>query len=236
MWLTITALAGFILAINASFACDFVRVDLSQAASDNGLGNVGDVGFGLLTYESPISEDTSGYNACIEWDRNREAKNYFSDGFWKAARAFAIMGNIGSGIGMVAAVLMCCMAFGREARVILAFCLLWASVCEVLTFLIFASDTCELYDCVFSMGGGLAIAACIMCFISAVLMSKLPSENEDFLPGTSAAGAKFPSASANGTTTVEELGKCPRECYEKDSTKLLTNNREQWSLMEPRRL
>jgi hypothetical protein len=121
------------------------------------------------------------------------------DAAWKTAVSFAIIGNIATGISMIAAIIMTSLTLRRSVVLGLVGFQVLAFISELLTFVAFASSICNNYNnCKISTSAGLALAASLVSFIAAMLFNMIPPGRE-FIPGTTMFTAEPP-----GTVTVQE--------------------------------
>eukprot|EP00545_Synedropsis_sp_CCMP1620_P005669 CAMPEP_0119012484 /NCGR_PEP_ID=MMETSP1176-20130426/6778_1 /TAXON_ID=265551 /ORGANISM="Synedropsis recta cf, Strain CCMP1620" /LENGTH=238 /DNA_ID=CAMNT_0006965451 /DNA_START=160 /DNA_END=876 /DNA_ORIENTATION=+ len=201
IWALIFSIIAYCFAINASYGCFYVTAKLPDDTAI-GIINEGTLGFGLFSYSNPLnsfSEDV-GYS-CIVY--NYDIADYFFDAPFKTARAFGIMGNISIGIPMIAAILLSCMTLSKGLLKLFTYMLFFGSFCELMTFIVFASEICTNYQCQFSVGAGLAIGGSIAAFITGWIFLKIPGVNEDdIFPGAMTAGGVVSQPA--GTVTVQE--------------------------------
>lgn len=111
----------------------------------------------------------------------------FLDGPFKAARAFAVLANIFVGAGALALVFASCAYFEIVLLHGCGWLLIIGSVCEALTFLLYASKVTDgPHNGRFWWGSGLAIASSIAALFAGILTIRLPpSERESTLPSSS---------------------------------------------------
>lgn len=159
------------------------------------------MGFGLLTYSmDQMNSGTTKYE-CFPWTPT--TSQYFFDAPWKTAVAFGIIGNIATGICLIAAAIMTSMTFGRTVIVGLAGLQFLAAISELLTLIAFASDICSTYDCQFAASAGLAIGASLVSMVAGIFFYKTPP-GQEFIPATTTIGGSGGDAEAPGTVTVQE--------------------------------
>ena len=149
---------------------------------------------GLFTYSSRIIDSVGLDYECLAWSPT-DWQNF--DAAWKTAVSFAIIGNIATGISMIAAIIMTSMTFRRSVILGLVGFQVLAFISELLTFVAFATNICKTSHCKVSTSAGLAIGASITSFVAAILFYKTP-------PGRFLILAKpmFP-AEVPGTVTVQ---------------------------------
>lgn len=197
-WALLWTIIAYSFAFNASYGCFYVT---AQIPDDTPLGIItgGSLGFGLLSYSDPLTDFRQDFSyQCFAWTPS--AADYFFDASWKTARAFGVMGNLSTGIPMIAAILMSCMSLSKGILKIFTYVLFFGSLCELLTFIAFSSDVCTEYNCEFDVGAGLAIGGSIAAFIGGYIFSKLPDvDGENFMPGAMISGGQ-----PAGTVTVQE--------------------------------
>ena len=206
-WALLMALIAYSFTISASYGCFYVSVTIPD---DTTLGYLdltfeGTMGFGLLSHSTDyqINGNTYSSNAyeCTPW--SYDAANYFFDAAWKTGRAFSIIANVCIGISMLAAFVMSCMSVSKNLIRVFTGLLFLGSLCELLTFVAFASSVCTDYNCKFDTGAGLAIGGSIAAFIAGILFSKIPlaARDDDFIPAGFSGGG---GGEAPGTVTVQE--------------------------------
>ena len=199
LWALLFACIAYSLAISASFGCFFVTVQIPYDRTFGGTTFEGSMGFGLMTHSRGVEHFYGAANhVCIPWSYN--AANYFFDEAWQTARAFGIIANICTGISMLAAFIMTCMPFSETLIRVFTGLLFFGSLCELLTFVAFASSVCSDYDCQFGESAGFAIGGSIAAFIAGILFCKIPlAPDDDFIPAVIMDGGEAP-----GTVMVQE--------------------------------
>jgi hypothetical protein len=179
VWVTVIAILTYVFAMTVAFGCAFVAIDLEDSGSPIRDGD-NNVLVGFFSLEAGSQSNDS--DACIGW--SNEAKDFFFDGAWRAAGAFAVITSVIVFIIIIVSFCLACVAVDRSCLRFI-FCLLVFSVlCEILTIaLAFASDLCDRFDCKLEAGAGLAIAASVLLFLNGVLfLCTKPATNNRELP------------------------------------------------------
>jgi hypothetical protein len=199
VWALLFSIISYCFAINASYGCFYVTASVPDDTII-GIINEGTLGFGLFSYSDPLNAYYDLTYSCITY--SYDVAEYFFDAAFQAARAFGVMGNIAIGVPMIAAILLSCMTLSKGILKIFTIMLFFGSLCEILTFVIFASEMCSNYNCKFNVGAGLAIGGCLSAFVTGMFFAKIPPvDDEDFFPGEMTGGGGQP---APGTVTVQE--------------------------------
>ena len=205
-WALLFALVAFSLTVCASYGCFYVSVTIPDGTKIGGFTFEGSMGFGFVSHSTngyQINGITysSGNYECTPW--SSDAMDHLFDAAWTTARVFGVLAYVCIGISMLAAFVMSCMSFSKNLIRVFTGLLFLGSLCELLTFVAFASSVCTDYNCKFDTGAGLAIGGSIAAFIAGILFSKIPlaDRDDDFIPAVISSGG---GGEAPGTVTVQE--------------------------------
>ena len=172
------ATLALLLSAIANFWC--YSVQLRPAALDS----VATLRFGLFSQSQLSSVEVSISDAEITTEQKCTAYSDSADfdGFWKAARAFAIIGFIiGAAITFALWLVPCFPQRYNDSvwKCLTAIFLLLVPVCQGLTFLMMKSDMCQEYPrtwlygehCQLGAGGFINIASIITWFLAGIIMA-----------------------------------------------------------------
>ena len=161
------------MGVFANNSCYFAAVNL-QAATDLDLTEA----FGIWSRFSPYED------YCVEYTAQEET--ILLDGKWRGARAMAVLANVCGGVTLIIAICLSCVSIPKmflNATALLSVC---AGFFQCLTFIFFASDACETYNCQFSHGAGVAIGAVILYMLNTCIILRIPmyegGDDEMFTP------------------------------------------------------
>ncbi len=132
---------------------------------------------------------------------------------WQIARIFGVVATTGGFLYSLLTLVICCSTKCKPLRAFTAFTLcVVLTLCQSLTFIVFASEFCEEYDCVFSRSSGWSAGA-LTCFFGSGLCHlimkdypglqsvKLYQETLEMIPTSN---ATYPSLPRERTTVDEE--------------------------------
>jgi hypothetical protein len=125
------------------------------------------MGYGLLWREETALEDkvTSRRVQCTAF--NDHEKDRF-DGIWKLGMAYAYMAIIIVSLSSIAALALACATYSQRWKNALSACFVVGAMCQVLTFVVLASDICEeSEDCTLSFGAGITIGGIAFSLLAA---------------------------------------------------------------------
>lgn len=111
-------------------------------------------------------------NYCVTW--SSEARSLYFDGAWNSGLAFAILATIFSGVPMITSFFFACFSFDTSVLKMCGYMLMFASLCEFLSFIAFAAEFCSGGTCKFSVGAGLAILGGVNAWLTAGIFMKIP--------------------------------------------------------------
>jgi hypothetical protein len=152
---------GILFALAALGDCSFVEVkreiELPLVPSFESTR-----GLGLVTFDKPNGECYWYNEFSDEADVEDQIRWYFdklgSD--WEVARGFAYSTPVIGFVLFLYSLCLCCSAEVRGIRYVMAFVLaVLLTIFQGLTFLVYASDLCEEFDCDFSRSSGFSVAA-----------------------------------------------------------------------------
>jgi hypothetical protein len=123
-------------------------------------------GLGLFSYQEPLRKGLS----CVYYSPDQIA---FLDGAFRAARVFGHIANFFTGSAALMLLAIGCIDFSDVAVNAIGLMLLVGALFSLLTFTLFASKICD-FDCDFSSGAGLALAAALSGSATAFLVFKIP--------------------------------------------------------------
>jgi hypothetical protein len=146
----------------------------------------------LFGYEK-IGSNSNGF-VCVKYSPTQV--EFFLDAPWKAARAFAIIANICSGMTLLCLLVSSCVAYPPIALQGLAGLSFFSGVSVILTFLLFASVVGDApFNGSFYYGGAMTIIGCISCFITAMLLLQIqPPSSHNYV-------VREPTNASHNTTT-----------------------------------
>lgn len=144
---------------------------------------------------------------CVEYTAQEEI--YLLDGKWKGARAMAVLANFCGGVTMIITICLSCVSIPKmflQSTGLLSLC---AGFFQCLTFIYFASDACNTFNCQFSSGAGVALGASILYLINACIIFRIPmyegSDEEVFTPANAAPTNQDNAPPGSVQVTVTEL-------------------------------
>lgn len=125
------------------------------------------IGIGLYSYE-----DLQNTRQCYVY--SQAALDHFLDPPFKAARAFAVMANLCTGVTMICLICLSCMSFTKLVMKMVGCLSLLGGLFQCFTLLIFASEICTKGGgCTFYIGAGLSIAAALLAMINGCFIFSL---------------------------------------------------------------
>jgi hypothetical protein len=154
-WVVMIAIPTLCLMAAGMGGCNYVRVNDDQ------------MGWGLIWREETVSEDelTSRRIQCTSFD-DRQTDRF--DGIWKLGMTFAYIAIIIVSISSIAALALSCATYSQRWKNILSTCFVVGAICQVLTFVVLASDICEENeDCTLSFGAGITIGGIAFSLLAA---------------------------------------------------------------------
>jgi hypothetical protein len=188
----------------ASNGCTFVKIDggLFDFPPYSSQSSFVNNGVGLFSYEDSFQ---SGWR-CSYYSNNMIDNADYFDGAFRTARAFAVMANTFTGIAMICLIISACVGFAPAAMKGVGALLIFGSLCELLTFVFFASEVCNSFSCDFYGGAGFAVASIILSSLTGLLTLKIPPENDPYQGGSMppSPAAAVPVPGTPGTQTVTE--------------------------------
>jgi len=198
-----------------------VAVDLRNAT---GLDYTGlqNFGFGLFSRESPTE------NYCTNYSANEES--LFVDEKWREARAMSLLANVCGGITVIIAICLSCVSIPQMFLKQTAGLSFFAGLFQCLTFIYFASDACDEFDCRFSQGAGVAVGATVMYMFNTFILLKIPpyeGHEEQFTPATNAQDPPPGSVQVTVTEMPDGSKKTTRTVVNADGSKTVTETMEQ---------
>jgi hypothetical protein len=185
----------------ASNGCFYVQIDgaLFDFPPYGIRGSSLKYGVGLYSYEDRFEDDWS----CSYYTNNMIDDAIYFDSAFRTARAFAVMANAFTGIAMICLMVSACVGFAPAAMKGVGAFLIFGSLCELLTFVFFASKVCDTFTCDFYAGAGFAVMSFTFSFLTGLLTLKIPPAKEEF-EGESMPPAPTEAVPVPGTETVTE--------------------------------
>lgn len=145
---------------------DMFSANVSLSESFSGFRQVPDgdeAYYALFNYEDKFHENED------EYPRYSSAQLDDMGVGLKAARVFAIVGISLLFIPMIVLLAVPCVVYKQLVVKACGVMLLIGSMCEALTFVIFASDVCSDYDCDFGGGSSFAIVSSVFAFTAGII-------------------------------------------------------------------
>ena len=169
MYALILSLSASLLALTSSWGCYFVHVDfVFHYNTPEQINDFGGMSMGLLQYQD-YSPGSSGH--CTSYS---VAQMEQFDGFFRAARAFAIIANIFLGVSALVLMIMSCKAVQPSVVTCLSAAILLGGVFQGLTLLVyFSSFACD--SCQFYIGSGLALLGAFISCVAGALVCHIPN-------------------------------------------------------------
>jgi hypothetical protein len=147
--------------------CNYVRVTDYQLDS-------GQMGWGLIWREESDYEDslTSRRIQCTAYTKSQ--RDSF-DGIWKLGMAFAYIAIIIVSISSIAALALACATYSQRWKNVLTACFAVGAICQVLTFVVMASNICEEmdHDCTLSFGAGITVGGIACSLVAAATIYRI---------------------------------------------------------------
>jgi hypothetical protein len=165
----ILSFSASLLALSSSWGCHFIHVDfVFQYNTPDEIDDLGGMTMGRLQYQD-LSPGSSGQ--CTSY--SVEQMEQF-DGYFRAARAFALLANIVLGVSALMLMIMSCTAMRSSVVTCISALLLIGSVFQGLTMLVyFSSFACE--SCQFYIGSALALLGTVVSFVAGALVCHIPN-------------------------------------------------------------
>lgn len=165
----ILSFSASLLALSSSWGCHFIQVDfVFHYNTPEEINDLGGMTMGLLQYQD-LSPGSSGQ--CTSY--SAEQMGQF-DGYFRAARAFALLANIILGVSALMLMITSCTAIRPSVVTFMSAVLLLGSVFQGFTMLVylssFACDSCQFY-----FGSALALLGTVVSFVAAVLVCHIPN-------------------------------------------------------------
>ncbi|CAB9504979.1 expressed unknown protein [Seminavis robusta] len=160
----ILGLSASLLALSSSWGCYFVQVDfVLKHNSSRKMDGLGGMTMGLLYYED--NGTCTSYSA-------EQIEDF--DGFFRAARGFALMANIVLGVCALILMMMSCTAMQSSVVTWLSGFILVGGVFLGLTMLAyFSSFMCS--ECQFFFGSGLAVLGTFAALVAGTVVCHIPN-------------------------------------------------------------
>jgi hypothetical protein len=151
--------------------CNYVRVNKYQAGS--GFQGWRQMDYGLIWREEKDYEFSSHRITCTAF--NKDQRDGF-DGIWKLGMAFAYIAIIIVSISSIAALALACTTYSKRWKNILSACFAVGAICQVLTFVVMASEICEereYQDCTLSFGAGITVGGIVCSLLAAATIYRI---------------------------------------------------------------
>lgn len=145
--------------------CNYVRVDDTEW---------GEMGWGIIWREENYHEDelSSRWIQCTAFDTSQ--RDSF-DGIWKFGMACAYIAIITVSISSIAALALACATYSKRWKDVLSVCFAVGAICQVLTFVVMASNRCDAarQDCTLSFGAGITVGGITCSLLAAATIYAL---------------------------------------------------------------
>jgi len=128
-------------------------------------------GFGYISRQAEVLEPPN-YRECVFWDA--DLKDLYFDGMWKVGKTMSFLACIVGGLVMCVVLCTCCVAFQLPMFEGLFWTCMFCFVAQALTFLSWASDLCDEYECTWSSGTGMNITAAMLWVWAANMIKSFP--------------------------------------------------------------
>jgi hypothetical protein len=154
-WAVMIAIPTLCLMAAGMGGCNYVRINDDQ------------LGWGLIWREETVLEDelTSRRIQCTSFD---DLQTDRFDAIWKLGMFFAYTAIIIVSISSIAALALACATYSKRWKNVLTACFVVGAMCQVLTFVVLASDICEENeDCTLSFGAGITIGGIAFSLLAA---------------------------------------------------------------------
>jgi hypothetical protein len=164
----ILSFSASLLALSSSWGCHFIQVDFAfHYNTPEEMHDLGGMTMGLLQYQDH-SPGSSGQ--CTSY--SVEQMGQF-DGYFRAARAFALLANILLGVSSLMLMIISCTAIPSSVVTLMSAFLILGSVFQGFTMVVylssFACDSCHFY-----FGSGLALLGAVVGLVAGVLVCNIP--------------------------------------------------------------